>query len=256
MPARSLAMRGHDASGGCLAGGRAARWSAAPNTSATHRGLAATSAASSVPRGASSARGAAPSPPLIDPDAHPAVAVRPEEPGRLRRLLLAPGARLRHSVARGTVCLLPNEQEFRREVFRRDTADRPEAVVQGRVTDDAGKRIEAAKLRVWFQGTAILDETSAKDGSLSPAAAGRALDATRCGSATRATPPRSPSCGSIAPGRPCATSASRPSRRSADASPARHGRADRGRRPCTRCAARTSRSTPAKPPDRRRRHAS
>jgi hypothetical protein len=61
--------------------------------------------------------------------------------------------------------LLPSEQEFRREIFRRDTADRPEVVIQGRVTDEAGRRVEGAKLRVWFQGTAILDEVSGKDGS-------------------------------------------------------------------------------------------
>ena len=62
-------------------------------------------------------------------------------------------------------CLLPSEQEFRREIFRRDTADRPEALVQGRVTDEAGHRVEGAKIGVWFQGTAMLDEVSGKDGS-------------------------------------------------------------------------------------------
>ena len=62
-------------------------------------------------------------------------------------------------------CLLPSEQEFRRELFRRDTADRPEALVQGRVTDEAGRRIEGAKISVWFQGTAIAEEVSGKDGS-------------------------------------------------------------------------------------------
>ncbi len=65
----------------------------------------------------------------------------------------------------GPSCLLPNEQEFRREIFRRDTADRPEAIIQGRVADESGRRVEGAKLRVWFQGTGILDEVSAKDGS-------------------------------------------------------------------------------------------
>ena len=62
-------------------------------------------------------------------------------------------------------CLLPSEQEFRREIIRRDTADRPEAHVQGRVTDEGGRRVEGAKISVWFQGTAIADEVSGKDGS-------------------------------------------------------------------------------------------
>jgi hypothetical protein len=62
-------------------------------------------------------------------------------------------------------CLLPSEQEFRRELIRRDTADRPEALVQGRVTDEAGKRIEGAKISVWFQGTSIAEDSSGKDGS-------------------------------------------------------------------------------------------
>jgi hypothetical protein len=65
---------------------------------------------------------------------------------------------------RGQSCLLPSEEEFRREIFRRDTADRPEVTLQGRVLDDTGRRIEAAKVRVWFQGTAIADEMSGKDG--------------------------------------------------------------------------------------------
>src|SRR4029077_5345230 len=45
------------------------------------------------------------------------------------------------------------------------TADRPEAVVQGRITDEGGRRVDGAKIGVWFQGTAMVDETSAKDGS-------------------------------------------------------------------------------------------
>ena len=64
----------------------------------------------------------------------------------------------------GPSCLLASEEDFRREIFRRDTADRPEVVLQGRVSDEGGRRIEGAKIRVWFQGTAVADEVSAKDG--------------------------------------------------------------------------------------------
>jgi hypothetical protein len=68
-------------------------------------------------------------------------------------------------VAYGAELPLQSEQEFRRELIRRDTADRPEALVQGRVTDEAGRRIEGAKISVWFQGTSIAEEVSGKDGS-------------------------------------------------------------------------------------------
>ncbi len=58
-----------------------------------------------------------------------------------------------------------SEEEFRREVFRRDTSDRPEVMVAGRVLDDAGKPVDAARIRVWWQETRVLDETSGKDGA-------------------------------------------------------------------------------------------
>jgi len=61
--------------------------------------------------------------------------------------------------------VLPNEQAFRLEVFRRDSADRPEVLFQGRVVDDSGHRIDAARVTAWFQGTQIADESSSKDGS-------------------------------------------------------------------------------------------
>ncbi len=67
---------------------------------------------------------------------------------------------------RGTSCILASEEELRREIFRRDTSRSSQRWwLQGRVTDDAGRRIEAAKIRVWFQGTAIADEATGKDGS-------------------------------------------------------------------------------------------
>lgn len=106
-----------------------------------------------------------PTPPLVEPDAIPPSLCDPKDPGDCVDFCsrLTPEC----AVPWRTVpsCLLPTEQEFRRELFRRDTADRPEAFVQGRITDEAGRRVEAAKIRVWFQGTAILDEVSGKDGS-------------------------------------------------------------------------------------------
>jgi protocatechuate 3,4-dioxygenase beta subunit len=117
------------------------------------------------PEGCIWCEGRGPTPPLVEPDAIPPSLCDPKDPGDCVDFCsrLTPEC----AVPWRTVpsCLLPNEQEFRREIFRRDTADRPEAVVQGRITDDAGHRVDGAKIRVWFQGTAILDEVSGKDGS-------------------------------------------------------------------------------------------
>jgi hypothetical protein len=109
--------------------------------------------------------GRAATPPLIEPDAIPPSLCDPKNPDDCVDFCsrLAPDCAVPWHP--GPSCLLPNEQAFRREIFRRDTADRPEAAVQGRVTDEAGHRVEGANIRVWFQGTRILDEVSGKDGS-------------------------------------------------------------------------------------------
>jgi hypothetical protein len=116
------------------------------------------------PEGCVWCEGRGPIPPLLDPDAPPASLCDPKDPGECVDFCsrLTPEC----AVPWRTVptCLLASEQEFRREIFRRDTADRPEVVVQGRVTDEAGRRVEGAKIGVSFQGTGILDEVSAKDG--------------------------------------------------------------------------------------------
>jgi hypothetical protein len=103
--------------------------------------------------------------PLVESDALPPSLCDPKDPGNCVDFCsrLAPDCALPWRT--GPTCLLATEQEFRRELFRRDTADRPEAVLQGKITDEAGKRVEGAKIRVWFQGTVILDDTSGKDGS-------------------------------------------------------------------------------------------
>jgi hypothetical protein len=103
--------------------------------------------------------------PLVDPDVLPASLCDPKDPGTCVDFCttLAPDCAV--PWRSGESCLAPSELEFRRQLFRRDTADRPEAVLQGRVSDEAGKRLDGAKLRVWFQGTAILDDATAKDGS-------------------------------------------------------------------------------------------
>src|SRR3954470_2076578 len=117
------------------------------------------------PEGCVWCEGRGPTPPLVDPDAVPASLCDPKDEGNCVDFCsrLAPEC----AVPWRTVpsCLLPSEQEFRRELIRRDAADRPEALVQGRITDEAGRRIEGAKISVWFQGTSIAEEVSGKDGS-------------------------------------------------------------------------------------------
>ena len=104
-------------------------------------------------------------PPLVDPDAIPASLCDPKDPAECVEFCsrLTPECAVPWSTVPS--CLLPSEQEFRREIFRRDTADRPEGIMQGRITDEAGHRVEGAKISVSFQGTTITEETSGKDGS-------------------------------------------------------------------------------------------
>ena len=117
------------------------------------------------PEGCIWCEGRGPIPPLVDPDALPASLCDPKDPGECVDFCsrLTPEC----AVPWRTVpsCVLPSEQEFRREIFRRDTGDRPEVTVQGRVTDESNRRVEGAKVGVWFQGTAIAEDVSAKDGS-------------------------------------------------------------------------------------------
>jgi hypothetical protein len=116
------------------------------------------------PEGCVWCEGRGPTPPLVDPDALPASLCDPKD----RDNCVDFCSRLTPDCAvpwrSGPSCLFPSEQEFRRELFRRDTADRPEVFVQGRVSDEAGRRVEGARIRVWIQGTSILDEVSGKDG--------------------------------------------------------------------------------------------
>ncbi len=117
------------------------------------------------PEGCIYCEGRGPAAPLVDPDALPASLCDPKDPGGCLDFCtsLAPDCAV--PWRSGPSCLFPSELEFRREIFRRDTADRPEAVIAGRVSDEAGHRIEAAKIRVWFQGTPLLDDASGKDGA-------------------------------------------------------------------------------------------
>ena len=66
-------------------------------------------------------------------------------------------------------CILDSELAFQRAVFNRDTVDRPEVTVTGRLVDMNGRRIEGARVDVWVsrgaQQTALAEEVTAKDGT-------------------------------------------------------------------------------------------
>jgi Carboxypeptidase regulatory-like domain len=68
----------------------------------------------------------------------------------------------------GPRCLLDSELAFQRAAFNRDTSDRPEVQVAGRLVDENNRRIEGAHIDVWVsrgtQQTALAQEVSAKDG--------------------------------------------------------------------------------------------
>ena len=117
------------------------------------------------PEGCVYCEGRAPTSPLVDPDALPASLCDPKDPGTCVDFCTSLAPECAVPWRAGPSCLLPSELEFRRDLFRRETADRAEALVQGRVSDEAGHRVEGAKIGVWFQGTAILDDASGKDGA-------------------------------------------------------------------------------------------
>ena len=71
--------------------------------------------------------------------------------------------------ALGPRCVLDSDLAFHRAVFNRDTTDRPEVILAGRVTDDVGHRLEGVHVDIWVargtQFTPLGDEVSAKDGT-------------------------------------------------------------------------------------------
>jgi hypothetical protein len=117
------------------------------------------------PEGCMLCEGRGPPPPLLDPDEVPSSLCDPKDPANCVEFCSRLAPECATPWFKGTGCVVDSEEEFRREIFRRDTSDRPEVVLQGRVSDDAGRRIEGAKVRAWFQGTAIADELTGKDGA-------------------------------------------------------------------------------------------
>jgi hypothetical protein len=83
--------------------------------------------------------------------------------------VVTPACALPWSATKG--CLVDTELEFRQRVFNLRAADRPEGVLAGRVVDEAGRRIEGARVQVWVTWGAeaglvpLLEEATGKDGS-------------------------------------------------------------------------------------------
>jgi hypothetical protein len=83
--------------------------------------------------------------------------------------VVTPACALPWSSTKG--CLVDTELEFRQKLFNLRTADRPEGVIAGRVTDEGGRRIEKARVQVWVTWGAeaglvpLLEEATGKDGS-------------------------------------------------------------------------------------------
>lgn len=104
-------------------------------------------------------------PALFDPDEPPSTVCSPTDPSSCVDFCSRLAPECATPWRRAASCLLSSEEDFRREIFRRDSAHRPEVTVIAKVTDDGGRRVEGAKIRVWSQGVAVVDETSGKDGS-------------------------------------------------------------------------------------------
>ena len=118
------------------------------------------------PEGCVWCEGRGPTPPLVEPDALPAVALRSQGPGRLRRLLLAPGARVRGAVAHGAE--LPAAD--RAGVPARDLPPRHRRSPRGASCrgESPTRPAAASRARRSASGSRappILDEVSGKDGS-------------------------------------------------------------------------------------------
>ena len=88
------------------------------------------------PEGCVYCEGRGPTSPLVDPDALPASLCDPKDPGTCVDFCTSLAPECAVPWRAGPSCLLPSELEFRRDLFRRETADRAEALVQGRVSDE------------------------------------------------------------------------------------------------------------------------
>jgi hypothetical protein len=65
-------------------------------------------------------------------------------------------------------CVFDKELDFRQALFNRDAADRPQVTFTGRVTDEAGHRVEGAQVRLWLSWrnglTKLGDQVTGRDG--------------------------------------------------------------------------------------------
>jgi hypothetical protein len=108
--------------------------------------------------------------PFLEPDQSRPVLCDPKDDENCVEFcsVLTPACALPWS--KGPSCVVDSVMEFRRALFNRQAADRPEVFLVGRTVDDAGKRIEGARIRVWLSRgpwpelVPLLEESSGKDG--------------------------------------------------------------------------------------------
>jgi hypothetical protein len=66
----------------------------------------------------------------------------------------------------GPACLTQTEDDFRRRQFWLEAADRPEVDLVARVVDEAGKKLESARVQLADGGTVVAEATSGRDGGV------------------------------------------------------------------------------------------
>jgi hypothetical protein len=117
-----------------------------------------------------SARGTEPQPLLFEHDQSRPVLCNPQEESDCVEFCTALAPECALPWSQGQRCLVENEASFHRAVFNRDTTDRPEGTLLGRLIDEGGRRIEGASVDVWvsrpnFPTVTLSQEQSGKDGS-------------------------------------------------------------------------------------------
>ncbi len=106
--------------------------------------------------------------PYLDPDLPRPLICEPKDPDNCVEFCSTVTPECALPWFKATTCLLGSEMAYRLAIFNRETADRPEVVLSGRVVDEGGKRVEKARVHVWLaRGTALtplVDDTTGKDG--------------------------------------------------------------------------------------------
>jgi hypothetical protein len=106
--------------------------------------------------------------PFLEPEESRPALCDPREPDNCVEFCSAVTAACALPWSQEPGCVFETDVAFRRALFVRVSAARPEVLFIGRVVDEQGRRIEGAQIRVWVregaQLTPIQEEVSGKDG--------------------------------------------------------------------------------------------